>query len=114
MPGTKGDDLRGRPRLSKSCGMGAPEASSLPPTLVLRAPQLSLLGPRGLRTMRSPAPSLIPVRCGRRCSRICVADGEHVDPPAVGRGGLDRSSQQPHENTSQCCYPSVADEQAEA
>lgn len=24
------------------------------------------------------------------------------------------SSQQPHENTSQCCYPSVADEQAEA
>ena len=89
MPGTKGDDLEGRPQLSKSCGMGAPGASSLPPTLVLQAPQLSLLGPGGLRTMRSPAPSLIPVRCGRRCSRICVADGEHVDPPAVGRGGLD-------------------------
>lgn len=38
--------------------------------------------------MRSPAPSLIPVRCGRHCSRIRVADGEHVDPPAVGCGGL--------------------------
>lgn len=87
-PGTKGDDLRGHLPLSKSCRMVAPGAPSFPPTLVLMAPGLSLLRPRALDTMRSPAPSPVPVRRGRCCRRVRVADGEHVDPPGGGRGGL--------------------------